>query len=191
MFKGQERDLQGTKTANNRQRRQTGQTNPDRTTRAEVTTFHPSGTRLRPEPQHLRSLMPKQPAHSSRAMYLSLSKSQVSKKRVVQCSMGMRGARSGASSVWDRYLAGKRGGGCEHGRTHSPIREAGGRSPGLACWFYPQLCHGPTMEPTLPHYPFLSLGFLFYMTGGTDCSGSESQWLHCKGHLNSSLRIYR
>lgn len=27
MFKGQERDLQGTKTANNRQRRQTGQTN--------------------------------------------------------------------------------------------------------------------------------------------------------------------
>lgn len=54
--------------------------------------------------QHLRSLMPKQLAHSSRAMYLSLSRSQASKKRVVQCSMGMRGARSGASSVWDRYL---------------------------------------------------------------------------------------
>lgn len=48
--------------------------------------------------------MPKQLAHSSRAMYLSLSKSQASKKRVVQCSMGMSGARSGASSVWDRYL---------------------------------------------------------------------------------------
>lgn len=55
-------------------------------------------------PQHLRSLMPKQLAHSSRAMYLSLSRSQASKKRVVQCSMGIRGARSGASSVWDRYL---------------------------------------------------------------------------------------
>jgi len=50
--------------------------------------------------------MPKQLAHSSRAMYLSLSKSQASKKRVVQCSMGMSGARSGASSVWDRYLQG-------------------------------------------------------------------------------------
>ena len=49
--------------------------------------------------KHSLSLMPKQPAHSSRAMYLSLSRSQVSKKRVVQCSMGMRGARSGASSV--------------------------------------------------------------------------------------------
>lgn len=53
---------------------------------------------------YLRSLMPKQLAHSSRAMYLSLSRSQASKKRVVQCSMGMSGARSGASSVWDRYL---------------------------------------------------------------------------------------
>lgn len=177
MFKGQERDLQGTKTktANNRQRRQDRHT-PDRATRGEVTTFHASGALLRPEPQHLRSLMPKQPAHSSRAMYLSLSKSQVSKKRVVQCSMGMRGARSGASSVWDRYLAGKRGKGCEHGRTHSPIREASGRSPRLASWLYPQRYHGPTMEPTMPHYLTLSLGFLFYMTGGgTGCSGSESQ----------------
>lgn len=54
--------------------------------------------------RYLRSLMPKQLAHSSRAMYLSLSRSQASKKRVVQCSMGMRGARRGASSVWDRYL---------------------------------------------------------------------------------------
>lgn len=56
--------------------------------------------------RYSRSLMPKQLAHSSRAMYLSLSRSQASKKRVVQCSMGMRGARSGASSVWDRYLPG-------------------------------------------------------------------------------------
>lgn len=55
-------------------------------------------------PQYLLSLMPKQLAHSSRAMYLSLSRSQASKNRVVQCSMGIRGARSGASSVWDRYL---------------------------------------------------------------------------------------
>lgn len=51
-----------------------------------------------------RSLRPKQAAHSSRAMYLSLSESHCSKKRVVQCSMGMRGARRGASSVWVRYL---------------------------------------------------------------------------------------
>lgn len=43
-------------------------------------------------------------AHSSRAMYLSASASHCSKKRVVQCSMGMRGARRGASSVWVRYL---------------------------------------------------------------------------------------
>ncbi|TNN47199.1 hypothetical protein EYF80_042590 [Liparis tanakae] len=48
--------------------------------------------------------MPKQPAHSSRAMYLSLSASQCSKKRLVQCSMGMRGARRGEISVWVRYL---------------------------------------------------------------------------------------
>lgn len=54
---------------------------------------------LDPLLKHSLSLMPKQPAHSSRAMYLSLSRSQVSKKRVVQCSMGIRGARSGASSV--------------------------------------------------------------------------------------------
>lgn len=48
--------------------------------------------------------MPKHAAHSSRAMYLSLSASHSSKKRVVQCSMGMRGARRGESSVWVRYL---------------------------------------------------------------------------------------
>lgn len=48
--------------------------------------------------------MPKQLAHSSRAMYLSWSASHASKKLVVQCSMGMRGARRGASSVWDRKL---------------------------------------------------------------------------------------
>lgn len=51
-----------------------------------------------------RSLRPKQAAHSSRAMYLSSSESHWSKKRVVQCSMGMRGARRGESSVWVRYL---------------------------------------------------------------------------------------
>lgn len=49
-------------------------------------------------------------------MYLSLSRSQVSKKRVVQCSMGMRGARSGASSVWDRYLQGGGGKGLRRGK---------------------------------------------------------------------------
>lgn len=77
---------------------------------------------LRPNscpPRYLRSLMPKQLAHSSRAMYLSLSRSQASKKRVVQCSMGIRGARSGASSVCDRYLP---------GRPHAHRREDAGPS---------------------------------------------------------------
>lgn len=54
--------------------------------------------------EYSRSLMPKQVAHSSRAMYLSPSASHCSKKRVVQCSMGIRGARRGASSVCVRYL---------------------------------------------------------------------------------------
>lgn len=74
--------------------------------------------------RHSRSLMPKQPAHSSRAMYLSLSRSQVSKKRVVQCSMGMRGARRGASSVWDRYLRGGGGRGLRPGRAADLLRAA-------------------------------------------------------------------
>lgn len=51
-----------------------------------------------------RSLIPKQLAHSSRAMYLSWSASHCSKKLGVQCSIGMRGARRGASSVRDRKL---------------------------------------------------------------------------------------
>lgn len=49
-------------------------------------------------------MRPKQLAHSSSAMYLSWSASHCSKKLVVQCSIGIRGARRGASSVWDRNL---------------------------------------------------------------------------------------
>lgn len=58
--------------------------------------------------RYSRSLMPKHEAHSSRAMYLSLSASHSSKKRVVQCSMGMSGARRGESSEWVRYLRAER-----------------------------------------------------------------------------------
>ena len=68
---------------------------------------------------HLRSLTPKQAAHSSRAMYLSLSASHSSKKRLVQCSMGMRGARRGDSSVWVRYLQGDAQ---RHTQTHTSRR---------------------------------------------------------------------
>lgn len=75
--------------------------------------------------QYLLSLMPKQLAHSSSAMYLSLSRSQASKKRVVQCSMGMRGARRGASSVWDRYLPRRPHGQCAVCQHQTPFHGRG------------------------------------------------------------------
>lgn len=48
--------------------------------------------------------MPKQEVHSFKETCLSLSASHSWKKREVQCSMGTRGTRSGASSEWDKDL---------------------------------------------------------------------------------------
>lgn len=53
---------------------------------------------------NLPSLISKQWPHSFKVMYLSLLGSHSSKKRVMQCSMGTRDARSGASSEWVKTL---------------------------------------------------------------------------------------
>ena len=53
---------------------------------------------------NLPSLISKQWPHSCRVMCLSLLGSHSSKKRVMQCSMGTRDARKGASSEWVRTL---------------------------------------------------------------------------------------
>lgn len=49
-------------------------------------------------------LIPKQEVHSLKDTCLSLSASHSWKKREVQCSIGTRGTRSGASSEWDKNL---------------------------------------------------------------------------------------
>lgn len=52
----------------------------------------------------LPSLMPKQLHHSLKETSLSLSASHLWKKTEVQCSIGTRGTRNGASSEWERNL---------------------------------------------------------------------------------------